>query len=98
MAYYIDSATNDFHIRVDYKTSSAFEENDEVQYSSKDIYRKGFIVKAISKNDDNTYIHYQDTNTNESYLFNLQDITKIGYGRSIIKEFLGFLDLYYSLS
>lgn len=96
MAYYIDSATNDFHIKVDYKTSSAFEENDEVQYSSKDIYRKGFIVKAISQNDDNTYIHYQDTNTNESYLFNLQDNTKIGYGQSIIKEFFNFIDLYYS--
>lgn len=96
MTYYIDSATNDFHIRVDYKTSSAFEENDEVLYSSKDIYRKGFIVKSISKDNDNTYIHYQDTNTNESYLFNLQDNTKIAYGRSIIKEFLGFLDLYYS--
>lgn len=96
MSYYITNATDDFHIKVERKTSSAFEENHDVYYSTEDIYRKGFIVKAISKDNDNTYIHYQDTNTNESYLFNLQDNTKIGYGQSIIKEFLGFLDLYYS--
>ena len=95
MGYYITNANDDFHIRIDYKTSSAFEENSEVQNSSKDIYRKGFIVKAISQNDDNTYIQYQDTNTNESYLFNMQDNTKIGYGKSIIEEFLQFIDWYY---
>ncbi|MBQ7410659.1 MAG: hypothetical protein IJW20_04665 [Clostridia bacterium] len=96
MSYYIDNAMNDFHIKVEYKASSAFEENDEFKYSTKDIYRKGFIVKSISLNDDNTYVHYEDTSTEESYLFNIKENTKIGYGRSIIREFLDFLDLYYA--
>lgn len=93
---YTDSASNNFHIRVETKTSNPFEENNEQNNTIKEIYRKGFIVKSITTENENTFIHYQNFDTNESYFFNFQDNIKIGYGKSVINEFLGFLELYYA--
>ena len=93
---YTDSAMNNFHIRVETKTSSPFEENKEQTNTIKEIYRKGLVVKSITTENENTFVHYQNFDTNESYFFNFQDNTKIGYGKSVINEFLKFLELYYA--